>query len=434
MNSIINFGFLSNLYQSLYSWFADELFTKIGIYQVSVLLVVSFLSFLFSKLIIKTFSSIFKKKDNLDLTNTYLKIFIFPILFLIFTTFSKLTFKSLNWNYLIINIFSSITAAWIIIKAISLIFKKAIWLRPAIFIIWMLTFLNILDLLDKFFILVEKVQFNFGETNINLLFVIKGFFVTIIAFWAAFKISDYTQKRIKKNKNINATIGVLLSKTSKIVLLFFAGAFALNIIGIKLTAFAVLGGAVGVGIGFGLQKIVSNFISGFILLLDKSIKPGDVIEIDDTFGTIQSMSARYITVLTLEGKEHLIPNEDLITNKVINWSHSNTLIRIEVVVGVSYSTDILQAMGILRSAAKSVKRIYLEKEPVALLTDFGNSSIDLKVQFWIMDPEDGIENICSNVRLEIWRKFKDENIEIPFPQQEIYIKALPEINNTYLHN
>jgi len=163
--------------------------------------------------------------------------------------------------------------------------------------------------------------------------------------------------------------------------------------------------------------------------LDKSIKPGDVIEIDNTFGVIQSLSTRYVTLLTIEEKEHLIPNEDLITHKVINWSHSNRLIRLNVNVGVAYNTDIPLAMELITEAAKKLNRVYKFRQPKALIKDFGSSSIDLSITFWIKDPELGIDNIQSDVRLEIWKTFKEHNIQIPFPQNDVYIKSLPESNN-----
>jgi len=274
--------------------------------------------------------------------------------------------------------------------------------------------------------LLDKIALNIGDLHISLLFVIKGIFVAFIAFWLALKISTFMQMRIGQSKNISPTVGVLLSKITRILFLFIAAILAMNVIGIKLTAFAIFGGAIGVGIGFGLQKIVSNFICGFILLMDKSIKPGDVIEIDDTFGIIQSMSARYITMLTVDGKEHLIPNEDLITQKVINWSHTNRLIRIDVNVGVSYDTDIPKALKIIKEAAKSIKRIYKQNEPSAILSNFGDNSIDLTIKFWIIDPEKGIANIKSDVRIEIWKRFKENNIEIPFPQRDVHVKTFPE--------
>ena len=160
--------------------------------------------------------------------------------------------------------------------------------------------------------------------------------------------------------------------------------------------------------------------------MDKSIKPGDVIEIDQTFGTIQSLSGRYITVLTIEGKEHLIPNEDLITHKVVNWSHSNRFIRLSVDVGVSYDTDLVWALKLLEDATIKVPRVYKFRAPQALVKNFGNSSIDLCSTFWIKDPEFGTDNVTSLVRLEIWKIFKENNIQIPFPQSDVYIKSLPD--------
>lgn len=416
---------LSVLFDKVSHWVTTELFAKFDVYQLGVVLVVLFVSFFISKLIKKLMMKMLNKNPKHSSSIKY-EIFVFPILLFLFSMLARFLLKSMSFNFLIIKILLNLTTVWIIVNIFSLVFQKAIWLRPMKYLVWLLATLNIFGLLNDFLKLLEQINFKIGDNSIHLLFVFKSIIVTFFAFGLAFKISNIVQGKIDKNKKIDRTIGVLLNKTLKIVLLLITGFYVLNIIGVKLTAFAVVGGAVGVGIGFGLQKIVSNFISGFILLLDKSIKPGDVIEIENTFGVIQSMSARYITVLTLTGKEHLIPNEDLITNRVINWSHTNKLIMIEVAVGVSYNTDIPQALDIIKTAAMSVKRVYEGNDPVALISDFGNSSIDLKVKFWISDPEEGVENIRSNIRLEIWKKFKENKIEIPFPQRDVHIKHIVE--------
>src|SRR6056297_2073449 len=203
-------------------------------------------------------------------------------------------------------------------------------------------------------------------------------------------------------------------------------------IGIDLTAFAVVGGAVGVGIGFGLQKVVSNFISGIIILLDKSVKPGDIIEIENVYGQIKSIGLRYISVLTLDGKEYIIPNEDLITKKVINWSYSNNLVRTSVSIGVSYNSDINKAMELLEKAIQDIDRILNKPKPKIFLNEFADSSVNLEIKFWIKDPENGINNIKSEVNKNIWKLFKEHNIEIPFPQQDIHFKSLsPQVKDFF---
>jgi len=183
----------------------------------------------------------------------------------------------------------------------------------------------------------------------------------------------------------------------------------------------VLSGAIGVGLGFGLQKVVSNLVSGVIILLDKSIKPGDVISLGDTFGWIQTLGARYASVVTRDGKEYLIPNEDLITGQVVNWSHSNDFVRLDIYFGTAYSDDPHQVRKLAIEAASGVDRVLSFKPPVCHIVGFGDSSVDYILRFWIKDPTGGLTNIRGHVYLALWDAFQEYNISIPFPQREVLL-------------
>ena len=186
-----------------------------------------------------------------------------------------------------------------------------------------------------------------------------------------------------------------------------------------LTGLAFLSGAIGVGLGFGLQKVVSNLVPGVSILLDKSIKPGDVISLGETFGWINSLGARYVSVVTRDGKEYLIPNEDLITGQVVNWSHSNDFVRLDIFFGTSYTDDPHKVRALAIEAAKSVDRVLETKPPVCHIVGFGDSSVDYILRFWIEDPTGGLTNIRGNVFLALWDKFNEHDISIPFPQREV---------------
>jgi small-conductance mechanosensitive channel len=179
-----------------------------------------------------------------------------------------------------------------------------------------------------------------------------------------------------------------------------------------------------VGLGFGLQKVVSNLVSGIIILLDKSIKPGDVISLGDTFGWINTLGARYASVVTRDGKEYLIPNEDLITNQVVNWSHSDAYVRLDIHFGTSYTDDPHKVRQLAIDAAKSVDRVLSHKAPVCHIVGFGDSSVEYVLRFWIEDPTGGLTNIRGNVFLALWDTFHEHGISIPFPQREV--RMLPE--------
>ncbi len=183
----------------------------------------------------------------------------------------------------------------------------------------------------------------------------------------------------------------------------------------------MLSGAIGVGLGFGLQKVVSNLVSGVILLLDKSIKPGDVISLGDTFGWINTLGARYVSVVTRDGKEYLIPNEDLITSQVVNWTHSDNTVRIDITFGTSYGDDPHDVRRIAVEASAAVARVLLLPKPVCHITGFGDSSVDYILRFWINDATAGLTNIRGNVFLALWDAFKSAGISIPFPQREVKV-------------
>ena len=217
---------------------------------------------------------------------------------------------------------------------------------------------------------------------------------------------------------------VLLGKILRIALVVLAVTIAMQSVGINLTALTVLSGAVGVGIGFGLQKVVSNFISGMIILLDESIKPGDTITVGETFGWIRELRARFVSVVTRDGREYLIPNEDFITTQVINWSFSDRYVRLDVPFGVAYDSDPHQVVDIAVAAAASVDRVVANyRPPVCWMTEFGDSSINFLLRFWIEDPQQGLTNIRGQVMMALWDAFKENDIKIPFPHREVIMRT-----------
>ena len=193
--------------------------------------------------------------------------------------------------------------------------------------------------------------------------------------------------------------------------------------GIDLTALTVFGGALGVGLGFGLQRIASNFISGFIVLFDRSIRPGDVITIGDKLGWVQELHARYVVVKDRDGVERLIPNEMLITNEVINWSYSDRNVRLKIPVSISYNNDPEQALALLAAAARANPRVLAEPAPTTRLMAFGDNGIELELRVWLQDPEAGLGSVRSDINLAIWRAFKAAGIVIPYPQRDLHIRS-----------
>jgi len=269
----------------------------------------------------------------------------------------------------------------------------------------------------------DAMAFNVGDIRFSAYLIAKAITIIVILFWMASIFAEFGEKKIKTLRKIKASNRALITKGVQILVYFIAFLIALDIIGIDLTAFAVVGGAIGIGIGFGLQKITSNFISGLILLFEKSVEEGNLVELDDgTTGFVRSTGARYTLIETFENRELMIPNEDFITKRVTNWTFSNTQGRIDINVGVSYGSDLDKVSELIVKAAKEHPRCSKNPEAECYLVDFGDSSINFALYFWVDDIIEGRKRPRSDVLFSIWRKFKENNIEIPFPQRDLHIK------------
>jgi small-conductance mechanosensitive channel len=277
----------------------------------------------------------------------------------------------------------------------------------------------------------DNLALTIGTLRISVLLVIKAVLVVAILLWAALGLSRVIDVRLRNSAALSPSVRVLTGNLVRIALISVALLIGLNAVGIDLTAFAVFSGAVGVGIGFGLQKIVSNFVSGIILLLERSIKPGDVIEVGSTFGSVAYLGARYASVRGRDGKEYLIPNENLITNQVVNWSYSSRLVRLDVPFGVAYDSDLHAVRELAIEVAKRTKLVLASPTPVCHLTAFGDSAVNLLLRFWIQDPANGVANIKGAVLLGLWDAFKEHRIEMPFPQREVRIRDFPSAATVY---
>ena len=292
--------------------------------------------------------------------------------------------------------------------------------------IWLLVALHLLGWLPDIARALDAFGYTFGTVRISL-FTVFQFAVAVGALMVlATWLSKAVEQGLSRSSHISAGVKVGLAKTIKFGLYTLAGLLSLNAVGIDLSALTVFGGALGVGIGFGLQRIASNFISGFILVFDGSIRPGDVISINEKFGWVQELRARYIVVRDRDGVETLIPNENLITTEVINWSYSDKQVRLKLPVQISYDDDPEQAMEILLKAAESCGRVLKDPPAAARLIGFGDSGIDLELRVWIYDPEGGVGNVRSDLNVAIWRGFKEAGITIPYPQRDLHVKAMPD--------
>ncbi|SES06009.1 Mechanosensitive ion channel [Tranquillimonas rosea] len=273
----------------------------------------------------------------------------------------------------------------------------------------------------------DSLAFQMGEFRLSALTLMQALIVTGVLFTGARMVARVGAENIRRNEEISPSMRVLAVKILQIALYGLALFIGLKAVGVDLTGLAVLSGAIGVGLGFGLQKVVSNLVSGVIILLDKSIKPGDVISLGETFGWINTLGARYASITTRDGKEYLIPNEDLITGQVVNWSHSDKFVRLDIYFGTAYHDDPHMVRRIAIEAASGVRRVLADPNPVCHIVGFGDSSVDYILRFWITDPTGGLTNIRGNVYLALWDAFQANGVTIPFPQREVKVLGGSEL-------
>ncbi len=314
--------------------------------------------------------------------------------------------------------------AWLVIGLLAQIIRSRSLRKLVVVLVWCFVALVLLGIEDNAAVLLDAAGFSVGNFRISLLLVLKVFVFLGVLLWLSFSLGNFIEKRLHSVEDLTPSLRVLLGKVIKIALIVTATLVGLSGLGIDLTVFTVFSGAIGVGLGFGLQKVVSNFISGIIILMDRSIKPGDTISLGETFGWIRELRARFVSVVTRDGREYLIPNEDFITHEVINWSFSDELVRLDVNFGVSYDSDPHQVSALAIEAAMNCRRVHTAKKPVCWLTEFGDSSLNFVLRFWISDPREGLTNVRGVVLLALWDVLKEHGIKIPYPHREI-IMATP---------
>lgn len=323
----------------------------------------------------------------------------------------------------IIRVIAVLSIGWLIIGLLTSFLRDKFWAESIAGALYIATIITGFAWAHQGVYYLDQIKIEMGTFSITAWGVIAGTMAFVITLWICLGIASLFEQKIHRFTNLNPSVKVLVAKIIRIILIVLAVAISLSSMGVDLTALTIFGGAIGLGLGFGLQKVVSNLVCGFILLTDRSIKPGDVVEIGGTYGWINNLKARYVSVITRDGTEHLIPNEDLVTQKVINWSFTDNLVRIRTPVGISYNADPHKAIELVTAAAESIERILKDPPPQVRLTGFGDSSVDLEVRCWITDPVNGVGNIRSELLLKIWDVFKENGIEIPFPQRDVHIRS-----------
>jgi small-conductance mechanosensitive channel len=293
------------------------------------------------------------------------------------------------------------------------------WERIIATLVWGWLALYITDLAPHVIDALEQVDFTFGKLHVNLWMILHGLVTVVLTVIAALWVAGVIEARLMRVDTLDSSLRIVAVRIAKALLTVGAFLTSLSLVGIDMTALSVFTGALGVGLGLGLQKIASNYVSGFIILLDRSIRLGNVVQIGADGGQVTQITTRYTVLKHPSGSEFIVPNETLIANVVQNQSYSDKRLRLATTVGVAYDSDLELAMRLMREAAAAQPRVLADPPPRVFLTMFADSSINLELGFWVADPEEGKGNVISDVNLAIWRAFREHGVEIPFPQREV---------------
>lgn len=350
-----------------------------------------------------------------------------PILWLLLQWFSLVALRRAELPAPAVQAAVALLAAWVGVRLASSLIASTFWSRAIAAIVVVGAALKFLGLWTPTLHVLDEMAVTVGAVRLSVRGVIEATLILTVLWWAATAAARLLDRWAERLPDVSPSGRVLLGKTFRFAALSLAVVAALHAIGVDLTTLAVFSGAVGLGIGFGLQKVFSNLVSGMILLLDRSVKPGDVIAVGGHYGWIDALGARYVSVVTRDGIEHLIPNEDLISNRVENWSHSNNLLRVHVPFGIAYDSDLPRAVALAEQAAGDVRRVLPEPRPRCLVLAFADSSINLELRFWISDPRNGLRNVQSDVLMRLWQVFAQHGVTLPYPQRDLHLRTVPTL-------
>lgn len=353
-----------------------------------------------------------------------------PIALYVFLQASVVALRAFDASAGLVSAAVSLLTAWIVIRLVTLVIRSPFWSKVAFYIAWPVAALDAFGVLDDVVLQLEAFAVPIGQDEdggaqtFSALDFIRTLAIFGVLFWGARLINGLIKGRIEAADELTISFKALVEKILDVLLPIIALVLALQIVGFPFGALAIFGGAVGLGIGLGMQRTVSNFFAGFTLIADKSIKPGDVIEIDDTYGWVTQMNSRYVSIRTRDGTEHLVPNDKFIEEGVVNWSHEDRVVRLHAPFGVSYATqDVRRIARRAEEVALTVDRVLETPSPRCNLMEFGDNSINYDLRFWINDPANGSANVRSDVLMAIWDMLAEEGVEIPFPQRDLHLKS-----------
>lgn len=404
------------------NFFHTEILTPI-LLQLSAIIVCMFLAFLLKrpvKRLAEMVASRAPETSRGQATQTATGL-VTPAIFAALLYIAQTALAGLDYDSTLVRLSSALALAWLLIRFVTSFFPRQIS-RPMGWLIWLFALFYAAGVLEEVMTWLNGIGPSFGGRTISPPFVVQAILTAAVFLFGANWLAKKMKTRVGTLPKVEPSLRILLGNAIQIGLFFAAAVLTLAGLSIPLSGLAFLGGAIGFGIGFGMQKIISNFISGVILLSERSIKPNDVIEVDGTFGSVNSLGLRYASMVTQDGKEYLIPNELLITDKVINWSFSSKRVRVHKRLRIDYTSDLEEAIAIVIAAAQETPRVLNAPRPNCLVMEFGDEAIELEVRFWISDPENGTANVASDILRTVWKKFVENGMSVPLRRKEVLIE------------
>ncbi len=413
--------------RNLWAELAGDLTTPVIYWQLAALAVCLLAAWLLNRLIHRHANLIAPESWKVGIGG--LKRVLFPLSTLLFLELSRLILPHWGQHTSLLTLASSLLVAMAVVRlavyALRYIFAPSEWLRTMenaiVSVVWVLVAMHLAGFLPEVVKALEEVSFHIGKKEITLLLILQAIVVVVVTIIASLWVSRFIENRLMQAEQIDMNLRVVMTKLVRIMLTLVGVLVALSAVGFDITLLSVFGGALGVGLGFGLQKIASNYVSGFIILLDQSIHLEDVVTVDGHYGVVKQIRSRYLVLRKLDGTEVVIPNETLISTAVINHSLSDRRARVLMPIQVSYEGNLEAAMDIMLKAAQHHPRVLKDPAPEVQVKGFGESGIDLQLSLWISDPEEGSAGLQSVLYLEIWRAFQSQGVTVPYPQREIRI-------------
>lgn len=428
MNEFIDIAMLEQFWIELVNWFKSTFLGFENTFQIGVIVFVVGLGLLLGGRIRKNIAGTKTVlEDQTIIRNLINHIAPFTsniIIVMVLWVIVAIGEATIQYQSHLFRLVASLLTAWVVIRIISSFIRNKLLASLISWTVWIVGVLIAFDQLDPITGLLDEVAINFGTVHISLLSIVNGIVLLAIMLLMVVTVSNQIEKYIGRVTDLSPSLQVLIVKLTKIGLSTLAVLILINSFGIDLTALAVFGGALGIGIGLGLQKVISNLFSGILLLLDKSIKPNDVISVGETFGWVEKLGVRFTSVRTRDGIEHIIPNEELISQRVESWSHSDKSVRLRIPIGISYNSDLNLAMDLCIDAAKQVARVNSEPAPRCLLRAFGDNSLNLEIRVWVDDMTLGRGSVISEILILVWERFQEHDIQVPYPQRDLHLKSI----------